>query len=201
MPRTDRHQRVRMDPESRRASILAAAAAAFNHQPYRAVAIKAIGDAAGASEGLVYKYFSGKAELYAQVVSADLAELNSRLTAVLSAVPEGSPLRLSLEAGIRVYLEYIAEHPLSWAEPLRGGEEPEAALMVRRETRERYVAWVRSRLPERSDERFEYSLWAYYGFLDSACLRWVDRGCPASEKEDLVGAAVGALAGAIGGLN
>jgi hypothetical protein len=45
----------------------------------------------------------------------------------------------------------------------------------------------------------ELAFHGYLGFLDAACLAWVDAGCPVTEREPLVATAVGALRGALAG--
>ena len=46
--------------------------------------------------------------------------------------------------------------------------------------------------------RHQYAQGGYYGFVDAACLRWVDKGCPPDERWALVDAALGCLGGALG---
>ena len=43
----------------------------------------------------------------------------------------------------------------------------------------------------------EHAFRGYLGFLDAACLTWVEADCPDGEREPLVAAAVGALRGAL----
>ena len=46
--------------------------------------------------------------------------------------------------------------------------------------------------------RHEYALWGYFGFLDHACLHWVEQGCPADDRDAVAEACLGALQGALG---
>src|SRR5665648_1078179 len=128
MVRTDRTPRRRLDPSERRERILAAATDAFAATPYDEVSVAAIAAQAEASEPLVYRYFTGKADLYAQIVTLAIADLLARTTAA----------------------------------------------------------------------RHEFALWGFFGFLDAACLCWVERGCPDDERVALVDAGLGALEGALG---
>ena len=50
----------------------------------------------------------------------------------------------------------------------------------------------------RAEARHRYALWGYLGFIDAACLHWVERGCPDEERWGLVDAALGALEGGLG---
>jgi hypothetical protein len=96
----------------------------------------------------------------------------------------------------RVYLDFVAAVPRGWAAPLRApaGEPPEAEAL-RVELRAHYVDLLRGLLGPAPDLVFS----GYLGFLDAACLSWVDAGCPADEREPLVAAAIGALRGALTG--
>ncbi len=199
MARTDRHPRRRLDPDARRAAILAAAADAFAQDQYPEVTISAIAARAGASDALLYRYFDGKDRLYAEVVRLAIEDLLARQAQALGELPESVPVRDRVRAATVAYLDHIAHHPRAWALPLdRPGSEPEAAVTVRVQARRAYVERLRSLLAPHDDPRHEYALWGYFGFLDTACLRWVDRGCPEADRGPLVDAALGALEGALG---
>ena len=60
MVRTDRKQRLRLAPDSRRAAILDAAGKLFAARPYSEVTVAEIAEAAEGSGALVYRYFDGK---------------------------------------------------------------------------------------------------------------------------------------------
>lgn len=199
MTRTDRQPRQRLDPDARRAAILAAAAEAFARDSYSDVTISAIAERAGASDALLYRYFTGKELLYAEVVRLAIEDLLARQAAALAAVPAGAPVRDRVRAATIVYLDHIAHHPRAWARPVSGpGSEPDAAVALRAHTRREYVDRLRGLLVPSEQVRHEYALWGYFGFLDAACLRWVDRGCPDDERWSLIDAALGALEGALG---
>ena len=111
MVRQDRTPRRRLDPDSRREAILAAAAAAFADRPFADVTIASIAADAQASSSLVYRYFAGKEELYAQVVGLAIEELLDKQAAALDALDEGVPVRDRIGAATLVYLDHIASHP------------------------------------------------------------------------------------------
>lgn len=198
MVRSDRTPRQRLDPDERRSAILSGAAEAFAVAPYDAVSIAAVARRAGASEALVYRYFAGKAELYAEVLRQAIGDLLRRQGHALAELPDGVPVRDRLRATTLVYLDHVASHPTGWASPLRAGVEPEVATQIRRQTRLEYVERLRDLLAPSATARHEYALWGYFGFLDAACLRWVDRGCPSDDRWALIDAALGALEGALG---
>lgn len=199
MARSDHRPRQRLDPDARREAILAAAAAAFGRSAYGEVTVAAVAADADASEALVYRYFSGKDQLYAAVLQAGVEDFVTREADALAALPHGTPPRNRVRAAVVVYLDTVAAHPNAWAAPLRGtGTEPAAAAAVRRDARRAYVERLRALLAPSTTRRHEYALWGFGGFLDSACLRWVEAGCAADEREPIIAAALGALEGALG---
>ncbi len=199
MTRSDRTPRQRLDPDERRGAILAAAAEAFAGAPYDEVAIAAVATRAGASEALVYRYFAGKADLYAQVLDRAIADLLARQAAALAELPEGVPVRDRVRATVLVHLEHVAAHRAGWASPFAGTRaEPDVATQVRQRARLEYVDRLRDLLAPSSALRHDYALWGWFGFLDAACLHWVDRGCPDDDRWSLLDATLGALEGALG---
>lgn len=198
MPREDRQQRQRLDPDTRRREILAAAREAFAAMPYDGVQVVAIAAAAGGSEALVFKYFGSKADLYAAVVEQGVADLEQRRAAALATLPEGVPVRDRVRAELVVYLDHVAAS-IGWAAALAApASEPSAAQAIRRRARADYVTQLAALLGTRGWLRHDYTLWGYVGFLDGACGEWARRGCLAAERDSLVEAALGALEGALG---
>lgn len=199
MARSDRHPRTRLDPDARRASLLEAAAVEFAALPYAEVTIAAIARRADASDALLYRYFAGKEDLYTALVQLSVERLLARQSAALAALPAGVPVRDLLHCTTSAYLDHIATHPNGWATPLRSpGSEPAAAAGLRLQARHDYVQRLRALLSPSTQERHDYALWGYFGFLDAACLHWVERGCPDDDRHSLIDAALGALEGALG---
>ncbi|GLY00347.1 MULTISPECIES: TetR/AcrR family transcriptional regulator [Actinoplanes] len=195
MARTDRQPRQRLDPDERRAAILTAAAVEFARQAYPQVKISTIAAQAGASDALVYRYFAGKDDLYAEVVRRALRELLERQDAALAALPAGVPVRDRVRAMVIVHLDHVAEQPASWALPLN---HPSVVDGVRAEARRDQVEHLRSLLAPNEQLRHAYALWGWFGLLDAACLHWAGRGCPPDDRWSLIDAALGALEGALG---
>lgn len=196
-PRVARPRRQRLDAEARRTSILDAGARLFAGASYAAVSTQQIAAASGASQALVFHYFGSKAGLYTACVEASVAALLAAQQAADAALPAGVPARDRVRASIVVYLDHVASQPEAWATSQRGGEEPAEATAVRREARAHYVELLTELLDVRW-LRGEYAVHGYFGFLDAACLAWVDRGCPDAERDSLTDAALGALEGALG---
>lgn len=199
MVRTDRRPRRRLDPDSRRAAILDAAIEAFATRPYSEVTISSISADAEASNALVYRYFQNKEDLYAEVVRLAIADLLDRQAAALESLPDGVPVRDRVQAATEVYLDHIADHPDVWAMPMRQpGGEPPVAAELRTQARRDYVDNLNRLLQSSNQRRHEYALWGYFGFIDTACLHWVDAGCPEDDRWPLIEAGLGALQGALG---
>lgn len=199
MARTDRRPRRRLDPDSRRAAILSAAREAFANHPYNEVTLSAISDEAEASASLLYRYFGSKEDLYAEVVRSSIEDLMARQATAVKELPSGAPVRDRIMAMIVVYLDHIASHPQSWALPIRQpGSEPPALAQLRARARRDQVENLSSLLNPGQQERHTYALWGYFGFLDAACLHWVESGCLKNDRWAVIDAALGALQGGLG---
>ena len=196
-PRSDRRPRQRLDTQQRREAILEAAGRCYAAAPYAEVSMAEIAEAAQASPALVFHYFGSKAELFAEMVQASIEQLRAAQAAADAALSPGVPVRDRVRASLLVYLDHIADHPSAWAAPLAGAGEPAEVIAVRRRARAEYVATLADLLVPHT-VRHEYALWGYFGFLDQACLQWVERGCPDAQRHSLVESALGALEGALG---
>lgn len=197
--RADRQPRQRLDEATRRTAILAAASRAFADTPYEQVRLAEVARDAGASEALVFRYFGSKADLYTAVVAAALERLRARQEEADAGLPAGSSTRDRVRSSLLVYLDHVAEGAVSWAAPvLAPGAEPAAAVAARRAERQRYVALLLDLLGARDWPRHRYAVAGYFGFLDEACLSWVERGCPEQDRYALIDAALGALEGSLG---
>ena len=60
------------------------------------------------------------------------------------------------------------------------------------------MARIRAFLLPGQGERQAFAIDGYFGFLDAACGRWVDHGCPEDERWPVIETALGALQGALG---
>ena len=199
MARTDSRPRLRLDPDARREAILRSASAAFAERPYAEVTLADVAEGARASTPLVYRYFHGKEDLYAQVVRESVDALMERQARAVAELPDGAPVRDRIRTATIVYLDHIAARPGAWAMPLRRpGSEPAGAARVRARARSDYVERLGRLLGPGEQARHRYALWGYLGFIDAACLHWVERGCPDEERWGVIDAALGALEGGLG---
>ena len=184
--------------DARREQLLDVALDLFSSQGFDATSTQQIATAAGVTQGLVFHYFGSKAGLYEQIVRETLDRLATRIIAADAARPPNTSARDRVRATLLVYLDHIASHPRAWASPLVDGEEPREAMALRRAAQQGYVVGLREILAPSEATRHDYALRGYFGFLEFACLAWVERGCPDDERHPLVEAALGALEGALG---
>ena len=199
MVRTDRKQRLRLAPDSRRAAILDAAGKLFAARPYSEVTVAEIAEAAEGSGALVYRYFDGKEGLYAEVVHGAIETLMERQGKAIRALGRDASIRDRVREALIVHLDHVASHPRSWGFPFREpGGEPMAVLELRVGARRRYVDALQHLLNPSQQWRHHYALWGWLGHVDAACLRWVDLGCPEEHRWAIIDGLLGALEGALG---
>ncbi|WP_341729755.1 TetR/AcrR family transcriptional regulator [Brooklawnia sp.] len=194
MSRTDRTPRRRLDPIRRQSEIQAVAAGTFASQPYEQVSMAEIAGQAQASEALLYRYFGSKPQLYTEILRTALDEIRARQQTAVAALGPGATTREELRALVDTRLDYLMPLSPIWATALiTTGNDPAEARVMRIEVREQRLAALRGLggLTVIDD----YALHGFLGFVDAACLAWVERGCPAGNRDQLVQASVNALLG------
>jgi AcrR family transcriptional regulator len=192
-------QRRRLAPQARRADILGAAQRAFAEAPYDRVAVTRIAQDAGVSEALVHRYFRTKTDLYLAVVTHATDALIDAQIAADAELSEGTAWQARIATSINIYLDFVAAAPRGWEAPMHvGGGEPSEAAAVRSAVRGRYVELLRDVLGDVVPTS-DYALVGYLGFVDAACLAWVERGLAHADRNAIAAAAIGALQGAIEG--
>ncbi|MFC9894898.1 TetR/AcrR family transcriptional regulator [Nocardia sp. NPDC127579] len=102
-------RRRRLEPDERRAQILACAIDMFGERPYAAVSTAELAQRAGVARGLINHYFGNKRDLYLAVVRRMVTL--PRPDAL--AVPTGTD-RERVEASVRWLLDTISEHGSTW---------------------------------------------------------------------------------------
>jgi AcrR family transcriptional regulator len=104
----DRRRALGAKGSRTRQRILDAAERVFAELGYHDASIVRITEAAGVAQGTFYIYFSGKRELFEELV----ADLNRRVRRAMSEAAEREPSRLAAErAGFAAYFSFVAEHP------------------------------------------------------------------------------------------
>lgn len=102
-------RRRRLEPDERRAQILACAIDMFGERPYAAVSTAELAQRAGVARGLINHYFGNKRDLYLAVVHrmVTLPKVDDMV------VPTGTD-RERVDASVRWLLDTIAEHGNTW---------------------------------------------------------------------------------------
>ncbi|NEW37951.1 TetR/AcrR family transcriptional regulator [Nocardia cyriacigeorgica] len=102
-------RRRRLEPDERRAQILAQAIEMFGERPYAAVSTAELAQRAGVARGLINHYFGNKRDLYLAVVRrmVTLPRLDDMV------VPTGTE-RERVEASVHWLLDTISEHGSTW---------------------------------------------------------------------------------------
>jgi AcrR family transcriptional regulator len=165
------HKRTRLDPDRRREELIDAASELFDNQPYDALSTDEIARECGVSEGLIYHYFGGKRGLYIACLERSLEEF-------LSAIEDpGPPLPLDqrLRHSIDSYLDFVEQHPRSYAAVLRGGigMDDEVHQLIEG-AREGFCALIAGGLGiEEPSPSFVVAIWGWMGFVENSCARWV----------------------------
>ncbi|WP_297625568.1 TetR/AcrR family transcriptional regulator [Nocardia sp.] len=121
-------RRRRLEPDERRAQILACAIDMFGERPYAAVSTAELAQRAGVARGLINHYFGNKRDLYLAVVRrmVTLPRLDNML------VPSGN-VRERVEASVSWLLDTIGEHGTTWVKVtgLEGiGDDPEVQRIL-----------------------------------------------------------------------
>jgi AcrR family transcriptional regulator len=101
----DRRERRRLDPDIRRAEIIAAATRIFAARPYDTIALADIAKEAGASRALISHYFGDKAGLFAAVAATFAAGAAQAIR-----TDQDLPLPERLAANIDSALSFAADN-------------------------------------------------------------------------------------------
>ncbi len=104
-PQQSRRARIR---SFRREMVVEAAANLFAERGLEATSMRAIAGRIGCTTGALYADFDGKEEIYAEVLSASLTELEAAVSGAMRA--DGCPLA-AVRAGIMAFFDYYAARP------------------------------------------------------------------------------------------
>ncbi|MGW4364281.1 TetR/AcrR family transcriptional regulator [Nocardia takedensis] len=124
----DAPRRRRLEPDERRAQILACAIEMFGERPYAAVSTAELAQRAGVARGLINHYFGNKRDLYLAVVRR-MVTLPRPEEMV---VPTGS-VRERVEASVHWLLATVAEHGNTWVKVTSHegvGDDPEVQQIL-----------------------------------------------------------------------
>jgi AcrR family transcriptional regulator len=175
--------RRRLAPEERRRELLGEGLRAFTSRPYEEVRVGEIAARAGASEGLVYRYFGDKRSFYLESIRAALD-----LAARASDPDPTLPPRQRFEQGLRGLFELVERFPYAVPLVLQGG--PAADPDVRAEVdaaSDAVAARIIARMEvERPPARLRWAVRAWLMFVQTSTAQWLeDRLIPREELFEL----------------
>lgn len=169
-------RRKRLEPDERRAQILACAIEMFGERPYAAVSTAELASRAGVARGLINHYFGNKRDLYLAVVRR-MVTLPRGAGMV---VPTGTP-RERVDASVRWLLDTIAEHGSTWVKVTSHegvGDDPEVQQILDEAddaAAERTLVMVGLTDSAHSAE-LRAMVRAYGGLVKAAGREWISRG-------------------------
>ena len=184
----------RLEPDARRAHLLAVGAAVFGGKAYDEVQIDQIAQQAGVSRGLLYHYFPSKRAFFAAIVQLGYDEI-LEVTRPDPALPPAA----QLQAGLEAYVDYVQSHPHMYRAIFRGAASSEASvqMVVNRnlDQQARRILLGLGVSPAESPWA-HLAVRAWMAFLIHAVLDWRDQGA-LGERQQLIAVCRGALVGAI----
>ncbi|WP_082681422.1 TetR/AcrR family transcriptional regulator [Nocardia jinanensis] len=170
-------RRRRLEPDERRAQILAQAIEMFGERPYAAVSTAELAQRAGVARGLINHYFGNKRDLYLAVVR----RMVTLPRADELAVPTGST-RERVEASVRWLLDTISEHGSTWVKVTSHegvGDDPEVQQILDAAddaAAQRLLVMIGLADGEASEEPRRAMVRAYGGLVKVAGREWLTRG-------------------------
>lgn len=183
----------RLEPDARRAHLLAVGASVFGSKAYDEVQIDQIAQQAGVSRGLLYHYFPSKRAFFAAIVQGGYDE-------ILKATrpdPKLSPAD-QLQAGLEAYLDYVQSHPHMYRAIFRSAASLEQTVqeVVNRNLDLQARRILKSFGSSSTPHSLPYlAVRAWLAFLIQAVLDWLDHGAR-GKRQHLIDICVGALRGA-----
>jgi AcrR family transcriptional regulator len=173
--------RRRLSVEDRQNEVVEVCVRLIGTHDWDTVTMADIAAEAQISKGLLYHYFSAKPDLYVAAVRRAAAQL-SEATAPNPSLPPQERVRYALAA----HVNWVDEHALAYRTVLHGGlsgaAEVQAIVEVSR-------AQVLERIARDSGftsvtPSLQIALRGWVGFLEAACLAWLDTR--ATTKDELV---------------
>ncbi len=167
-PRTVKDQKThtRLDPTTRRALLVEAAAGVFRDRDPSDVSFEEVAEAGGVSRSLVYAYFGDRGGLIAAVYLHNLEHLDRELG---QALDHRLPDEVRLRRMIRRYLLFARDNEAAWnVIAAAGALHHPAVRAARRERIERIAtAWGPGPTPR-------LVVRSVVGFLEAGAQDWVD---------------------------
>jgi AcrR family transcriptional regulator len=173
---------VRLDPEVRRAQLLAAATAVAAGRDPSELSFDEIADAAGVSRSLLYAYFGDRGGLVGALYEHHLAALDEHLGSALDGPPDHSRVRQL----VRRSLTFGRDHPDAWHVITSAGTVQHPAAVAARRARVARVAasWG-------GGEGDALLVRGVLAMLEAACQEWLEiRDRPLARATEVIAGAL-----------
>ncbi|MEV6426729.1 helix-turn-helix domain-containing protein [Nocardia sp. NPDC051463] len=175
-------RRRRLEPDERRAQILACAIDMFGERPYAAVSTAELAQRAGVARGLINHYFGNKRDLYLAVVRrmVTLPRLDDMVT------PSGTD-RERVDGSVHWLLDVISEHGSTWVKVTSHegvGNDPEVQHILDQAddaAAERMLLMV-GRADSTHTAELRAMVRAFGGLVKVAGREWITRGTLTREQ-------------------
>jgi AcrR family transcriptional regulator len=162
--------RIRLDPEARRAQLVALGLEMLSTRSLDQLAIEDIAAAAGISRGLLFHYFPSKRDFHEAVVRAAASDL------LAATEPDRSlPYIDQLRAGVESFVDYVVENRDSYVSLLRGAAGGDLNLRaIFDETRSVIAARVVDGLGDEAvPDRVRLAVRGWVAFGEEVILGWL----------------------------
>jgi AcrR family transcriptional regulator len=162
----DQRGSQRLDPETRRAQLVAAAVEVFRGRDPNEVSFEEVAEAAGVSRSLVYAYFHDRGGLIAEVYLHNVAHLDAELSKALDA---GLTDEAQLRRVVRRYLVFARDNEPSWSLLNTAGRIQHPAVQAARRARIERIAshWADAKTARSVAQ-------AVIGLLEAGARDWLD---------------------------
>ena len=166
--------RRRLDTDTRRNEIVAAALDVLAHRDVGRVSMADIAERAGSSPALIHHYFGTKIGLAEAALGMAADELIERW----NRVPDAD-IETYLNATLTAYLDFLEDHPASWAALLRGVGDPSLAAIAGRvdDHATGFALWKLGELGL-SGSLVEMAVRGWLELVKGTCLTWLSDGRP-----------------------
>lgn len=165
-PVRDHRTSQRLDPETRRAQLVAAAVEVFRGRDPDEVSVEEVAEAAGVSRSLLYAYFGDRGGLVAQVYLHSLRDLDSELA---KALDQGIADEAQLRRVVRRYLVFARDNETTWTLMTRAGRMPHPAVQAASQAR---LERISSHWEDPDTARLVAQ--SVMGLLDAGARDWLD---------------------------
>jgi AcrR family transcriptional regulator len=175
-------RRRRLDPEERRAQLVALGLELMRDRPFDQVLVDEVIAAAGISKGLLFHYFSSKRDFQVAVVRAAAGELLAALEP-----DESLDVLTQLREGIGAYIGYIEQNPASYIAIVRGAGSDDALLEVFEETRDAVVELIAGKVVTDPSPLLRLAIRGWIASVEEATFLWLrDQPCERDALIDLL---------------